>query len=155
MIKHLPSASCQHTSRFPSKTISSELKFCTPLKILIVEDDIFNSKLAKAFIQKFGGLPTMAENGSVAVEICRQQTFDAILMDIRMPVMDGFEATVLIKEKDQLNSDTPIIALTANAADSIEHQCFKIGMSSFLTKPIQIQDLFTTLNQLSKQKSLL
>ncbi|MGZ0706707.1 PAS domain-containing hybrid sensor histidine kinase/response regulator [Coraliomargarita sp. W4R53] len=136
----------------PDDSSKSELKLSEPLNILIVEDDVYNSSLAKAFISKLGGVAAVAPNGSVAVELCKRQTFDSILMDIRMPVMDGFEATALIQKKDQLNTRTPIIALTANGADSVEHKCQKLGMYALIKKPVQIRELHTVLQRIKTKE---
>lgn len=119
----------------------SQLKFSHAWRILVVEDDKLNSMLAETFITKLGGQAQVAPNGKTAVKLCAQQGFDVILMDIRMPTMDGFEATQHIKALGQLNCQTPILALTANTSDAIEKRCQETGMSAFIKKPIDIGSL--------------
>ncbi|MDI6402692.1 response regulator, partial [Balneolaceae bacterium ANBcel3] len=101
--------------------------------VLLVEDNELNRFIAKKSLSRFGCLITEVENGKEAIEAFRQKRFDLVLMDIQMPVMDGVEATKYIR--NQLNSQTPIIALTANAFKHDINAYLKAGMNDYLTKP--------------------
>lgn len=112
-----------------------------PLSVLVVEDDPDNVTMARLLIQRLGGKPFTAENGIQAVEMCQKSEFDVILMDLSMPDMDGFEATAEIKQEGARNSNTPIVALTANVALEVEQKCRASGMVDFIRKPLQINTL--------------
>ncbi|MBW8332487.1 MAG: response regulator [Prolixibacteraceae bacterium] len=125
------------------------------LKILLVEDNLLNQRIVTFSLKKFNHEVTIANNGLEAVEIFRTIKFDVILMDIMMPVMDGFEATIQIRE-DEKNSNsesrTPIIALTANTMDNDRDTCISYGMDDFMSKPFDIEKLnviFSELNIIS------
>jgi osomolarity two-component system sensor histidine kinase NIK1 len=86
----------------------------------------------------------IANNGVEAIERFRENKFDIILMDIMMPVMDGLEATIKIREEEKLNNikkRTPIVALTANTMDNDRDKCISYGMDDFLSKPFDIEKL--------------
>jgi PAS domain S-box-containing protein len=123
----------------------ASLKLSKPLKVLIVEDVVDNMNVARALVTQIGGIPFTAYNGSEAIQYCQEQRFDAILMDLRMPGMDGFETTEQIKTQSACNQNTPIIALTANVADSIQEQCTQSGMTGFISKPVMRQSLYDNL----------
>jgi PAS domain S-box-containing protein len=110
------------------------------LKALLVEDNEMNRFIAMQSLDFLGFETTEAENGKVAIEKIYKDSFDLILMDIQMPVMDGVEATVHIRE--QLKINTPIIALTANAFKHDIDLYLKKGMNDFITKPYDEQDFF-------------
>ena len=101
-------------------------------RILIAEDNDSNFILMTYILKKFYEFDR-ARNGQEAVDMVEKNKYDLILMDIKMPVMDGMEATKLIKEK---HPDLPIIALTANAFDSDRQLAFEAGCDEFLPKPI-------------------
>jgi signal transduction histidine kinase/ActR/RegA family two-component response regulator len=104
-------------------------------RILLVEDNLFNRQIAKSFMMQVGVLVTEAEHGAQAVEIVRHEAFDLILMDVQMPVMDGYAATAVLRQ--QLALLTPIVALTANAISGEREKCLAAGMNGYLTKPFQ------------------
>ena len=110
-------------------------------RILLVEDNDFNRLLAKSFLTQASVDVTEAENGAAAVEIVRQSPtpFDLILMDVQMPVMNGFEATEFLRQ--DLGLTTPIVALTANAIRGEQQKCLSAGMNDYLAKPFKEQDL--------------
>lgn len=116
-------------------------------QILLVEDNITNKMVATAMIQKYGALVTPAANGLEAVNMVKQQTFDLIFMDCQMPVMDGFEATRLIKKinKEENPYSTPIIAFTANAMEGDKRKCLESGMDDYISKPVIKEDLVNIL----------
>ena len=106
--------------------------------VLLVEDNEINQEVALEQLRLMGLNVTLAENGQVAVEKAKHQKFDLILMDIQMPVMDGYHATQAIREFDR---DTPIIALTAAAMIEDKKKALKSGMNDHLGKPIQVKEL--------------
>jgi signal transduction histidine kinase/response regulator of citrate/malate metabolism len=107
-------------------------------KILIVEDNLMNQKLASIILQNNGFEVIIARNGKKAVEVLSQQSVDLILMDIQMPVMDGYKTTKAIRE---LNITTPIIATTAHALSGEKEKCLQAGMDDYLPKPFRETDL--------------
>ncbi|MBC6612108.1 response regulator [Hymenobacter sp. BT507] len=103
--------------------------------VLLVEDNRFNRQIARTFLQQAQVQVTEAENGEQAVEMAQAQPFDLILMDIQMPVLDGYGATAALRQ--QLQITTPIIALTANAIKGEREKCLAAGMNGYLAKPFQ------------------
>lgn len=120
-------------------------------RVLIVEDNRTNQQLLKMLLPKYGVHIHLAENGQEAVDfiVRRGEHVDAILMDLHMPTMDGFEATRHIREWERANgrAATPIIALTADAFPEDRAHCLGIGMDEFIAKPINIHVLLKTLNR--------
>jgi CheY-like chemotaxis protein len=114
-------------------------------KILIVEDNPLNQKLNVTYLNSVGFLTTVAENGEQAFEILKKETFYAILMDLQMPVMDGFQATRKIRHELKLR--TPIIAMTANAMTGERERCISSGMDDYITKPFKSTSLFILLSK--------
>jgi signal transduction histidine kinase/CheY-like chemotaxis protein len=115
------------------------LQFDSSKKILIVEDNLMNQKLAAIILQNNGFETVIAENGSKAIDILKEETFDLVLMDIQMPVMDGYQATQRIR--DELHISTPIIAMTAHALAGEKEKCIRAGMNDYLSKPFKETDL--------------
>ena len=111
--------------------------------ILIVDDDEANRMVTREFFRRTGALITTAHNGEHAVRLCERQTFDLILMDCRMPVMDGYEAAVRIRKQQGKDSGNKpvILALTADASSTAKMQCEKSGMDDYLLKPLDMKDL--------------
>ena len=107
----------------------------TAPRILLVEDNKINQKVALALLGRLGYSADLAENGLEAVEATKRQRYELILMDMQMPVMDGLEATRRIRSSEGANVDCPIIALTANAMQSDQQACRAAGMNDFLSKP--------------------
>jgi len=107
--------------------------------ILLVEDNPDNQILAQRILVKEGYTIKIAENGEKAVEAVKKQRFDLILMDIQMPVMDGFTATTLIREHEKKNNlpHIPILALTAHALKGYDEKCLAGGMNDYTTKPLK------------------
>jgi PAS domain S-box-containing protein len=108
-------------------------------RILLVEDNEYNRLLAKSFLRSAHLKVTEAENGEEAIERAQTQEFDLILMDVQMPVMDGFVATQHLRQ--QLGITTPIIALTASAINGEKQRCLAAGMNDYLTKPFYEDEL--------------
>lgn len=105
-------------------------------RVLVAEDNDINRYIVVTALSKAGFHVTAVVNGVAAVDAARQQDFDLILMDMQMPEMDGPEATKLIRALPGRRGNLPIIALTANAMAGVREQCLSIGMSDYLTKPI-------------------
>ena len=117
--------------------------------ILLAEDGIDNRDLIQTVLQKAGATVKTAENGSIAVEMAAQEPFDVILIDINMPVMDGYEATRILRD---LAYSGPIIALTANAMIGDRERCKIAGCDDYLTKPINRELLIRTVAAYAKHK---
>jgi len=121
------------------------------LKILLVEDNLLNQRIVLFSLKKYNHEVIIANNGLEAVEKFNEAKYDVILMDIMMPVMDGLEATVKIREVEQTNKvskRTPIIALTANTMDNDRNTCLSYGMDEFMAKPFDIEKLKIIFNEL-------
>lgn len=110
-------------------------------RILIVDDDIKNVFVLCSALEERGMIVQDAQNGKDAIEMMRQNYYDLILMDIMMPVMDGFTALKLIREDDDLKH-TPIIALTAKALKEDRAKCIEAGANDYIAKPIEYEGLF-------------
>ena len=114
-------------------------------RILLVEDNELNAEIAKTVLEDVGALITRAENGQQALELFKEKpagTFDVILMDLMMPVMDGYTATRKIRELERSDAKTvPIIAMTANAFQEDAEKCIAVGMNAHLAKPLDIEKM--------------
>jgi PAS domain S-box-containing protein len=112
--------------------------------ILVVEDNILNQRVVGTTLQRNGYTYDVAENGQAAVDKFINNTFDLIIMDIQMPVMDGYEATQKIRIHESEMPDrkkTKIIALTANATKEDHERCLEVGMDDYMTKPFRFKEL--------------
>lgn len=112
-------------------------------RVLLVEDNEFNRQVAGNTLRRYKCNVTEAVNGQEAIELLGEQEFDIVLMDLQMPVMDGFEASRQIRQT--LKSEIPIIALTANAFKSEVDECKNIGMNDYITKPYEEEKLISTI----------
>ncbi|MFN8397917.1 MAG: response regulator [Bacteroidia bacterium] len=118
-----------------------------PLKVLLVEDNVLNQRLATIILTNLGHSFTVANNGKEALTLLEQERPDVILMDVQMPIMDGLEATRLIRQHPDLElRNVPIIALTAHALRSEIDRCLAAGMNDFLSKPFHKEDLIAKLS---------
>lgn len=119
------------------------------IKLLVVEDNPLNRQVAQELLELEGAKVTLAEGGRQGVEAVLQgsQTFDAVLMDIQMPDMDGLEATRLIRQ-NKLHGSLPIVAMTANASLSEREACLAAGMNEHVGKPVDLERLVVVLTQL-------
>jgi len=115
-------------------------------RILLVEDNMVNRKVATQLLLRLGHQVEVAVNGMEAVERVRIADYDVVLMDVQMPVLDGFEATAVIRaEEKERGRRVPIIALTAHALQGDSERCLEAGMDGYLSKPVQPQELRTAL----------
>lgn len=123
------------------------VQFDYPVEVLAVDDKPDNLfVIEKMLTRSGGGRFSPAENGAIAVELCKEHKYDVILMDLAMPVMNGLEATEAIRAKG-LNMETPIIAVTADATAEARTRCRQVGMQCLLTKPIQMRELIENIRQ--------
>jgi two-component system sensor histidine kinase/response regulator len=113
-------------------------------RILLVEDEPINREITQIMLSELGLTVDFAEDGVVAVDKVRHQTYDLILMDMQMPRMDGLDATREIR-KLSLGTNIPILAMTANAFAEDRARCFAAGMNDFITKPVRPKDLFSAI----------
>ena len=116
-----------------------------PLYVLLVEDHILNQKLALTYLTNFGLIVDLAENGLEAIEKFKTKLYDLVLMDIQMPVLDGYHAALQIRR--DLKSTVPIIAMTANIMADEREKCYSFGMNDYLSKPFKEVDLYNIVNQ--------
>ena len=117
-------------------------------RVLVVEDNPVNQKMATMLLRKAGLEYEVAGNGERALEILADESFDLILMDCQMPVMDGFETTRRIRESELLSGGhTPILALTANTMEGDRETCLAAGMDGFIGKPFTAETLILTLDR--------
>jgi signal transduction histidine kinase/CheY-like chemotaxis protein len=119
-------------------------------RILLAEDHLVNQELALRLLEKRGFEVTVAANGRAALEALAKVRFDAILMDVQMPEMDGFVATAMIRNEEKpTGAHIPIIAMTAHALKGDQERCLAAGMDAYVSKPIRTAELFKTIeNQL-------
>ncbi len=119
-------------------------------KVLLVEDNIINEKVARVSLERIGHSVDSAENGLIAIEMYRNNQYDLILMDLQMPVMDGFVATKEIRELEKqrgvpANERIKIVALTANTTEADRKRCFDAGMDDYIAKPFNHAELLRVL----------
>ncbi len=120
------------------------------LRVLVAEDNFVNQQLMMRVLQKEGHQVLMASHGKEAVDTLRREFVDVVLMDVQMPVLDGYEATKEIRRLEILSASgkpVPIIALTANAMRGDREKCLAAGMDDYASKPIQFSQLFATIDR--------
>ncbi len=119
------------------------------LRILLAEDSLFNQKLAVALLEREQHTVTVVNNGQEAVEAVATQSFDLVLMDVQMPVLDGLEATAQIRAREaDSGAHVPIVAMTAHALKGDRQRCLTAGMDGYVAKPIRPRDLFEAIDRL-------
>ena len=128
----------------PAHTPGNAAPELSHVHLLLVEDDAINRQVALAFLAKTGARVDVAENGLQALERVKQQTYDLILMDVQMPVMDGLTASTAIRKLPAMR-DVPIIALTAHAMEHDQKKSIAAGMNSHITKPLRPDTLYSVL----------
>ncbi len=125
--------------------------FLRGMRILVAEDNPTNQEIALAILEGAGIVVEVANNGKEAIEAVQRSRFDAVLMDIQMPEMDGYEATRMIRKESKFKL-LPIIAMTAHAMKGDEEKCLKAGMDGYVSKPISQDRLFHTIWKLVERQ---
>lgn len=120
---------------------------CVRLNVLVVEDHPVNRMILEAWMGSAGHTATTAENGQIALDLAQTQTFDLIVMDVNMPVMDGLEATRLIRTSGGTNANAPIIVLSASARLEDHQAGMSAGADAYMNKPIDFRQLAAFINQ--------
>ncbi|MDQ2658078.1 MAG: ATP-binding protein, partial [Bacteroidota bacterium] len=131
----------------PKSTGAVADKQLSGMRVLLVEDNDINRLYAKSILQQWNCAVDIAENGLVAIEKVKYNFYDVVLMDVQMPVMDGYEATRAIRMMDSHMRHAPIVALTANATKVDVEKCLSSGMNDFLPKPFTPDDLYLKISR--------
>jgi CheY-like chemotaxis protein len=125
----------------PAETYRAAL---TGLRVLLVEDNPINQELATALLEEVGVIVTVADEGRSALAMMEVGAFDAVLMDVQMPVMDGYEATRAIRDQPRWRG-LPVIAMTANAMSGDRDKALEAGMNDHIAKPLSVAAMYETL----------
>jgi CheY-like chemotaxis protein len=120
-------------------------------RILLVEDHPVNQRIASELLKKRGAVVTIALHGKEALSLLEQSTFDLVLMDVQMPVMDGIEATKRIRESEAPFRNIPIVALTARAIQGDKEEFLMAGMNAYISKPFNPKELFEVLQSIRRE----
>ena len=128
--------------RHTDENISDAVAKLRGAKVLLVEDNEINQELALELLSSNGIIPSIADDGQIALDILDNNTFDGVLMDCQMPVMDGYTASRKIREQERFN-DLPIIAMTANVMSGDREKALNAGMNDHIGKPINVKEMFT------------
>ncbi|MBF0342231.1 MAG: PAS domain S-box protein, partial [Magnetococcales bacterium] len=149
--KGLPSAAREQSHGWKAEEIPGNLQ---GMRVLVVEDHDINWQVAEGILSKAGIISGRAANGAEAVSMvtARPGDFDVVLMDLHMPVMDGYEATRRLRRLFDPQR-LPIVAMTANALKSEKDQCIDLGMNDYLTKPVHVSQLFSVLSALLPERA--
>ncbi len=124
-----------------------------PMHILLAEDHPINQLVAEELLKRMGHTVTLAQDGREAVNAYRAKSFDLVLMDIQMPLMDGFEATAAIRSiESERGTHTPIVAMTAHALDGYREQCLAKGMDGYISKPVRVPVLLSVIEELKAKR---
>ena len=134
----------------PSKSKAQSILFDN-CSVLLVEDNELNQEVAADLLAKVNITPDIASDGQQAVVMAEKKPYQLVLMDLQMPIMDGFEATRLIRKS---HLDLPVIAMTANVLEQDRQRCLDLGMNDFIAKPIEVEDMYQVIARyLPHQKS--
>jgi len=146
-------ASRSLTEKTPHTPALSDLRTRHRLHILLAEDNPLNQKLTVRILKKMGHSVVVAVNGKEALAALEKEQFDVVLMDIEMPQMNGLETTEAIRNREEITGQhIPIIAMTAFAMKGDRERCLQAGMDEYLSKPIDKEDLFATLEKIGNLK---
>ena len=119
------------------------------LRILVADDSPVNQEVAAGLLELQGHSVACVDNGQEAVDAWQRETFDIILMDVEMHVMDGLTATRTIRQREaDRGGHIPIVALTAHAMKGFQQHCTEAGMDAYVTKPLRPEELFSTIDRL-------
>ncbi len=141
------SSAIEYMQRHNVDTMNASQSQLTKLRdkrVLVVDDNRVNLMVATKLLTMVGVEIDQAENGQTAVNLCQTNRYDAVLMDLQMPIMDGYAATIQIK-KQRENSSLPIIALSANVMQADIDKCYAVGMNDHIPKPLSMEKLYGTL----------
>lgn len=132
-----------HKFQLPEQLVAEPKPVRLTGRVLLAEDNLVNQEVASAMLQRIGVTTKIANNGQEALELLQLERFDLVLMDCQMPIMDGFEATASIRQRETKLGmpPLPIIALTANAISGDREHCLERGMSDYLSKPFTQEQL--------------
>jgi len=123
------------------------------LSVLLAEDNLVNQMLALRMLEKQGHTVEVANNGREALDKVSTQSFDLILMDVQMPIMDGYEATEAIRKQEQQSGKrVPIIALTAHAMKGDKEKCLESGMDDYIAKPFRQKEFATVVHRVMSSR---
>jgi CheY-like chemotaxis protein len=124
------------------------------LNILLAEDNAVNQRLATRMLEKRGHRVKVVGNGREAVDLLQQSSYDLVLMDVQMPLIDGIEATTLVREREKATGfHQPIVALTAYAVKGDQDRCLAAGMDGYLAKPIRPEELDALLHAYGSKRA--
>ena len=147
-----PVSTEQHVPRVDNKLPFQANNTLSNIRMLIAEDNVVNVMLMKKLLSKWNITPTIAENGEHAVQLVEYGNFDIILMDLQMPIMNGFDAAIEIRKMpDTKKANIPIIALTASALFDIRERVFNSGMNDYVSKPFKPEELLEKIQNLAIQ----
>ena len=147
-----PVSTEQHVPRVDNKLPFQANDTLNNIRMLIAEDNVVNVMLMKKLLSKWNITPTIAENGERAVQLVQYGNFDIILMDLQMPIMNGFDAAIEIRKlPDTKKANIPIIALTASALFDIRERVFSSGMNDYVSKPFKPEELLEKIQNLTIQ----
>ena len=124
-----------------------DMEYLSTIDILLVEDNKLNVMLILSLFSEYRLKVQVAENGSVAIDKLKELNFDIVLMDMEMPVMNGYESATFIRKN--LKSNIPIIAMTAHAMAGERERCLSLGMNEYISKPINANVLFEKIYELT------
>jgi PAS domain S-box-containing protein len=128
--------------------VAEQLQTRGPLRILLVEDNVVNQRLATRVLEREGHRVMIAGNGIEALRQLDEETFDVVLMDVQMPVMSGYECTTAIRERERgTKTHLPIVAMTAHALKGSREKCLAAGMDDYVAKPFRPQELFAAIER--------
>jgi len=145
----LPTAGLSQGGQLPPMPIPA-LK---PLRILVAEDNEFNSQLLEQLLVRRGHLVRLAVNGREALTLAERGAFDLLLLDIHMPELDGFQVVQAIRQRERAaGAHLPVVALTARSRNEDRQRCLAAGMDDFLTKPIQAADLWEAIDRVGRPR---
>lgn len=139
-----------HEENIIMKTTEKKIEEMGRLSILLCEDNILNQHLARSIIESFNFTLDIANNGDEGINMLQKNKYDLVLMDLQMPVMDGYQATEYIRL--QMKSDIPIIAITAHSLIGEQQKCFDLGMNAYVSKPFKQEELLTQMKKAVKKE---
>ncbi len=139
-----PSLEVEADAQEDSNSFDMAVQQLQGAKVLLVEDNDINQELAKELLMSHGIIVDIADNGQEALDMLADKAFDGILMDCQMPIMDGYEATIQIRQQERFK-ELPIIAMTANAMVGDKDKVLSIGMNDHIAKPINFNDMILTM----------